>query len=187
MATYFIGDMHVGHKNVLKFDSRPFKSIEEHDNFLFDNWNNLINDDDDVYILGDFSWTSPSETVKYFEQLKGNKHLIVGNHDSKLLKNAAVRKLFVEIKDRKELRLDDKTTIILDHYPSPCFKNHMRGWYHLYAHVHNSAEWDMMEEIRGNFESKNIKCEMYNVGCMMTYINYKPRTLQEIIDGYKNL
>lgn len=28
---YFISDLHMGHKNVLGFDHRPFTSIEEHD------------------------------------------------------------------------------------------------------------------------------------------------------------
>jgi len=29
------------------------------------------------------------------------------------------------------------------------------------------------------------QCEMYNVGAMMPYMDYTPRTLDEIIEGYK--
>lgn len=28
------------------------------------------------------------------------------------------------------------------------------------------------------------QCEMYNVGAMMPYMDYTPRTLDEIIEGY---
>lgn len=52
---YFISDLHFGHKNVLAFDNRPFDNIEQHDNALIRNWNNAVNIDDDVYILGDIS------------------------------------------------------------------------------------------------------------------------------------
>ena len=48
MAIYFIADMHLGHKNVLSFDNRPFKDIEEHDDFLIKNWNNAVGIDDET-------------------------------------------------------------------------------------------------------------------------------------------
>lgn len=34
MKILFTGDLHFGHTNVLKFDPRPFKTIEEHDETL---------------------------------------------------------------------------------------------------------------------------------------------------------
>lgn len=51
---YYISDMHLGHKNVLKFDSRPFESVEEMNETLIANWNVKVTDEDDVWILGDF-------------------------------------------------------------------------------------------------------------------------------------
>jgi hypothetical protein len=33
---------------------------------------------------------------------------------------------------------------------------------------------------------QDIPMRMYNVGCMMEYMDYTPRTLDEIINGYKN-
>ena len=41
MAVYFIADTHFGHQNALAFDNRKFKTIEEHDNALIENWNNV--------------------------------------------------------------------------------------------------------------------------------------------------
>lgn len=46
---YYIGDMHLGHKNVIEYDKRPFSSVDEMDNMLIMNWNNKVSDDDHVY------------------------------------------------------------------------------------------------------------------------------------------
>lgn len=50
MAVYFIADTHFGHQNALAFDNRKFKTIEEHDNTLIENWNNAVGIDDEVFI-----------------------------------------------------------------------------------------------------------------------------------------
>ena len=183
---YFISDLHFGHKNCLAFDNRPFNTIEEHDEYLINAWNEAVGIDDDVYILGDISWHNNSRTIEIFKQLNGRKHLIKGNHDGGLLKNATLRSLFVEITDYKELDISNGKSIVLSHYPIPCFKNHFYGWYHLYGHVHTSFEWNMMETVKRQMtELYDKKCEMYNVGAMIPYINYQPRTLEEIIERSK--
>lgn len=181
---YFISDLHFGHKNVLTFDNRPFNTIEEHDEYLINAWNETVGIDDDVYILGDISWHNSIKTIEIFERLNGNKHLIKGNHDGKLLKNSELRNLFVEIKDYKELSIDNNISVVLCHYPIPCFKNHYYNWIHLYGHVHNSFEWNMMENTKRQMtELYDKPCEMYNCGAMMTYMHYKPRTLEDIVQG----
>lgn len=182
MATYFIADLHFGHKNVLSYDNRPFTTVEENDQALIYNWNCAVGITDDVWILGDISWYPATKTIEIFNQLNGNKHLCVGNHDTKLLRNRDVQKLFVEIVDYKEIQLDSKNGIILSHYPIPCFKNHYYGWVHLYGHVHNSFEWNMMEHVKLEMEQLyDLPCKMYNVGCMIPYMDFTPRTLEQIL------
>ena len=178
---YYISDLHIGHKNVLKFDNRPFQTIEEHDSAIVRNWCNKVTGKDTVYLLGDISWQGAEETKKIIQQLPGKKVWILGNHDHKIKNNQELRKEFEEITDYKEIKLPDGKYLILCHYPILCFKNHMRGSYHFYGHVHNSWEWEMMEEMKKEMEDKNILCNMYNVGCMMEYMNYTPRTFEEIV------
>ena len=180
---YFISDLHFGHSNILSFDNRPFKDITEHDEYIIEKWNETVGIDDDVFILGDISWYNATKTIEIFKRLNGHKHLIIGNHDKKLLKNEEVRKLFVEITDYKELDIGiNNKSIVLSHYPIPCYNNHYYGWYHLYGHVHNSFEWNMMENIKRQMtELYDMPCNMFNVGAMMSHIRYCPRTLNEII------
>lgn len=182
--TYFISDLHFGHENCLAFDNRPFKTIEENDAELIKRWNDKVNIDDDVWILGDISWHSVTKTIEIVKQLNGNKHLCIGNHDHNYLKNKDFRDLFLEITSYKELTFD-KIFIVLSHFPMPCFNRHYYGAYHLYGHVHTGWEWNMME--RDKFESEALydkPCNMYNVGCMVPYMNYTPQSLEEIIEGY---
>ena len=179
---YFISDLHFGHENVLSFDNRPFLSVQDHDSVMIENWNNKVDIDDDVYVLGDISWYNVTKTIEILESLNGHKHLIVGNHDSHFLKNKFFRECFVEIAPYKELFLNEKESVVLSHYPIPCFKNHYYGWLHFYGHVHIGGEYNMMEHVKKEMEELYMKpCKMFNVGVMLPYMNYTPRSVYEIV------
>lgn len=80
MKTYVISDTHFGHANIIKLADRPFKNVDEMNKTIINNWNSIVNDEDIVYILGDFSFKGKSADY-YAKQLKGRKILIKGNHD----------------------------------------------------------------------------------------------------------
>lgn len=80
MPTFCISDLHIGHKNVIRHDGRPFEDLEAMHTAIIENWNNAVSENDDVYILGDFAWKN-SVGAKVLSQLKGRKYLILGNHD----------------------------------------------------------------------------------------------------------
>ena len=182
MSNYFIADLHFGHTNALSFDDRPFKTIEVHDLALINNWNNVVGINDDIWVLGDLSWHNPTRTIEILKSMNGKKHLLVGNHDAKLIRNRELQKEFIEICDYKELDVGNGKICVLSHYPIPCFKNHYYGSYHLYGHVHNSFEWNIMKRVKYEMEGLyTVPCNMWNVGCMIDYMNYTPRTLEEII------
>lgn len=167
---YYIADLHLGHENIIKLSNRPFKTVEEMDKTLIDNWNSRITDNDDVYILGDFSYKG-QDPVLYLKQLKGRKHLLIGNHDAKLLKNPDCRKYFVEIKDRITVN-DNGIQIVCDHFPMVEWNGYYRNVLHFYGHIHNNFENETNKYISG---IKNA----YNVG--VDIIGFMPRTAKEII------
>ena len=172
MKTIVIADLHFVHKNILSYDNRPFKDIETHDNFIINKWNDTVGYDDEVWVLGDVSWHSSTKTIEYLKLLNGIKHLIIGNHDKKLLRNRDFQTQFQSIQDYKELQItkpdgQGSELLVLSHYPIPCFNRHYYGAYHFYGHVQDSYEWNMMEHLRRQFE------DLYTQPCNMIKRSYQ--------------
>lgn len=177
----YIADWHYNHKNVLAFDNRPFNFIEEMNEVLIQRWQSAVKPEDTVYVLGDMFWCSELKAIPVLQQLPGKKVLIRGNHDT--TKKPEFVAEFEAIHDYLEVE-DNGRHVVLCHYPMPCFKNHYYGWVHLYAHVHTSFEWNMMEHIKQQMTALYDKqCHMFNVGAMMPWMDYTPRTLDEVLAG----
>ena len=101
---FFISDTHFFHNNVLKFDNRPFETIDIMHEEMKKRWNNKVSNADTVYICGDFTWRSIDEAMTFLNSLNGRKRLINGNHD---FRNSGVKykKLFESIKDYEETKV----------------------------------------------------------------------------------
>lgn len=177
----YISDWHYGHKNALHFDNRPWLTVEEMNAELIRRWNSVVEPGDITYVLGDMFWCKLTESIPVLDKLNGQIVLVKGNHD---YDNSVLNRKFVKIDDYMEID-DCGRRIVLCHYPIVCYKNHYHGWYHLYGHVHNTFEYHMMEHDKKLMvELYEKPCQMYNVGAMMSYMDYTPRTLDEIISGY---
>lgn len=181
---YFTSDLHIGHANIIKLDGRPFETIQEMDKEIIRRWNNKVDEEDTVYILGDILWKSKNnEAYDIINSLHGKKILIIGNHDSFLLKNKKALSLFESVKDYDDIviELNDGTIkrCILSHYFIPMYDGHFYGTIHLHGHSHVSKEADIELEIAQKLNESGFPNKIYNVGCM--YWNYEPVTLDEIL------
>lgn len=182
---FYISDLHFGHYNIIRYDNRPYNSVEEMDKALINNWNSVVSNDDVVWILGDISWYDDEKTAEIFKQLKGIKVLIKGNHDN-IKSGSKISKCFTSVQDYAELYLNKKDKIVMCHYPMPFWNGQFRNSVHLYGHIHNSHQWNIMENwLKELRQLQDIPTRAYNVGCMMPWMNYTPRTLEEIIEGYE--
>ena len=132
---FYIGDLHFGHKNVLEFDHRPYLDVEDMDRNLIKCWNDKVSDDDNVYILGDFAFCNKKPEEWYLEQLKGKKHLVIGNHDNKLLRNQKAVGYFESVEKMMHV-VDNGQHICLCHFPIASWYGRYKGHWHIYAHVH---------------------------------------------------
>lgn len=166
----YISDLHFGHKNVINFDHRPFFDVEEMDRILIYAWNNRVQKNDNVYILGDFAFHNEKPYSWYLKQLKGQKHLIVGNHDRKLLKDSEALGYFVSVDDYLEVT-DDKKHIVLSHYPICEWNGFYREAWHIYGHIHNKTDAAFQY-------MKQYERALNAAACIN---NYAPSSLNELI------
>ena len=79
MRYFFTADWHLGHKNVIEYAKRPFKSLEEMHEALVKRYNDTVSGADVVYFLGDTVWDK--NYASCLDKLVGNKVFIPGNHD----------------------------------------------------------------------------------------------------------
>ena len=166
---YYTADLHIGHGNIIRFCNRPFLTVDQMNKKLIENWNSVVTDKDDVYIIGDMFYRLIEELSVYLRKLKGRKHLIMGNHD-KWIKKAGNKEYFETVTDYLDIN-DDGMRVVLFHYPILEWNAINRGSYHVYGHIHNH---------RGNtFEVLKNMDKALNAG---VYINgFIPVNIQQLI------
>ena len=180
---FFTADTHFGHANVIGFDDRPFKSVEEMDRELIRRWNNKVGTDDFVYVLGDMIWkTYNNAAPELIKKLNGKIVLIKGNHD-RFLHNSKAKNALFGVKDYDDIcvTLSDGYVrrVSLSHYYMPFYVGNRYRTIHLHGHSHNSEECFQEEFIKRFLAFNGFETQAYNVGCM--HWDYEPVTLDEIL------
>lgn len=142
ITTYFTSDTHFWHKNILKFEDRPYKSVEDMTEKMIDIWNNQVNDNDLVYHLGDLCLGNFEETKDVLSKLKGKIILIKGNHDySKHYTKINKLGLLHEYHEVGTTLKYYKNQMWLTHYPFEIGLR-PRKW-SIHGHIHsNKSTWD---------------------------------------------
>lgn len=134
---YIISDTHFGHKvPILKERYMLFKNAKEHDDYIVETLNGILNHDSILIHLGDVG------DLETMSKVHGRKVLIRGNHDN--LSNKKYLEVFKEIYNHPVFL---NKRILLSHYPemvSPhvlSIHGHLHGSYldssnHMTASIH---------------------------------------------------
>ena len=195
---YYISDLHIGCKN--SFDGRTL----DHDEILVRNWNSVVNNNDAVYILGDIGRVGGNKDNEHvcsvLSRLKAKKILILGNHDSAGMKDHRIKQLFSEIHDYLEI-VDNfngiNQKLVLSHYPifswNGCYKDTVLLYGHTHGNFDDQIYQNSLEELREKVRKLNKENPevtkfkkgpfSYNVGAMIPWMDYYPRTYKEIMEG----
>lgn len=194
---YYISDLHLFHKNIIRLDDRGFENLEQMHEYIIKQWNSKVRKHDEVVILGDFSYGTAVQTNEILKQLNGKLFLVKGNHDRFVGKNDYALQRFLWIKDYAQMS-DDKRNVVVCHYPIMCYNMQYRrnadgicSTYMLYGHVHDTHDERLMEQFKKvtsmtkvinnrNPQGEQMPCQMIN--CYCKYSDYVPLTLDEWIE-----
>lgn len=136
---FFTSDLHLDHASAIEFKNRPFLDVEEMNRALIDNINKTVLPNDELWILGDFSYRVNKEQIQCLREKIECKHvhLVYGNHD----KDYSQDHIFQSVQHYKELKTE-YGLIILFHYPILEWKSAHYGSIHLHGHIHSTGEYN---------------------------------------------
>lgn len=138
MTTYFTSDLHLGHQKIITMSNRPFADVAAMNNAIIERWNAVVQKSDTVYFLGDFCWSGYEHM---FHQLRGSKHLIIGNHDTHAVLTlpwASQPQWYVELNGEfRPNKLGKRPKIVLSHYGMRSWSGMYKDAIMLYGHSHN--------------------------------------------------
>ena len=141
MKTFITSDLHFGHRNIQKFCPKTrghFRDIEHMKEEMIRMWNDQVSQGDLVYILGDVAFMPGQDAAKILNRLNGDKILVEGNHDRKLLNDVHFRDAFKEV--HKYLWITyEGTQVIMFHYPIAEWDQMHRGSVHFHGHLHGGT------------------------------------------------
>lgn len=145
----FTADLHLGHTGIISLTNRPFSSVQEMDEVLLRNWNEKVHKNDTVYILGDLFFRNTVPASDYLEEMRGTKHLIIGNHDKGWMKKTDLNRYFESVQLMSEIN-DGSHVISLCHYPMFAWNRCHKGAYLAHGHIHNNCNgeyWPLLQQM----------------------------------------
>ena len=143
---YFSSDWHLGHTNVIKYDSRPFSNTEEMDKEIISRATDLLKEGDSLYYLGDFALTRSKNAmegyIKAIAWTGADLFFVRGNHDKKDTIRLYER-YGTYLGEQKKIKLEDEgeiQEIVLNHYSMRVWDKSHHGAWHLYGHSHDGLD-----------------------------------------------
>lgn len=170
--TFVYSDPHFYHNNICKFTNydgskvRPWDDAETMTEEMIQWYNELVNDTDRVYILGDIAFTN-ANMHRSVGRLKGRKVLVPGNHDPNKM-----RRYFDLFDDVRGYVV--KKGFIMSHIP--IHEGSLSRWrLNIHGHLHNNTVKDMF----AGHQLQSDDLRYYNACVERT--NFRPKLLDEIL------
>lgn len=167
---WFTSDTHFCHRNIIKYEDRPFTDVEQMNSEIIHRWNEVVAPEDTVYHLGDVALGPAERFYPLVAALNGRKILIRGNHDGHS-KEWYIARGFAGVYPSLMLYVNGRR-ILLTHEPNKGLDDDYD--LHFFGHVHDKAHHG---EFQGDYPTiaRNGACL-----CVERW-NYYPVELDELL------
>jgi calcineurin-like phosphoesterase family protein len=157
MNTYLIADPHFSHANIIKYEKRPFVDTEDMDNSIIMYWNNLVDENDLIFVLGDVFFCKSDRQRYIASRLKGRKILIRGNHD-RGISDTKFKKLGFDVHNYYFYE-----GYLLTHYPQPLegMKRIMEE-YGVKGNIHGHVHSEINDLDQNFYRCVSVECTDYH-------------------------
>lgn len=162
---YFIADLHDMDPNIITYTHRPFSDVDEQHRHFVKAWNERVEDDDEVFLLGDIG--NPSILFG----LKGKITIVCGNHDIYEELVRAVREMGIEERVYISKHAIFIEPLLLSHEPVTFIPPEF-PYLNIHGHLHG-LEYGKGEDWEGGKRYFNVAAE--NIG-------YAPISESEIVE-----
>jgi len=142
---FLTSDEHYHHKNILRYQKRPFKTTAEMDQALISNHNSVVKNDDVVIHVGDFSFGKAKDFKETVAKLNGKHFFMDGSHDHSLRDFFKSPETYGGTNDKIFIlpKLFEFTfngqKIVLCHYALLKWWASHYGTYHFFGHSHGKS------------------------------------------------
>lgn len=160
---WFWADLHLGQQAkrwaIPLYSIRGFSNIQEHDEHITNVWNQHVNHQDTIFILGDiiFGAGAADRLHQYFNTWRFKTlYLLFGNHTS------GTKQLFNRVSSNEYYLNPEKKVVfcppyveakingskcVISHYPIASFNQQHRGSYMIHGHSHGNLYGTKMGEV----------------------------------------
>ena len=203
---WFTSDTHYSHKNICRgisewvieenrMNTRDFNTLEEMNNAIVNGINSVVQQDDTLYFLGDWSFGGIENIWNFRKRIVCKIiHFVLGNHDQHIKKNREIsilphekeilhsfndlytyinnincKELFTSVQGYLELEID-KQLFVLSHYPmEQWLEMDRKNGIMLHGHCHHTID---------NCETNTIYKRM-DVG--IDWKEFRPYSIEEVL------
>ena len=151
MEIFFTSDLHIDHRNMLKYSTMRgymFENVDQMNEGIIRNWNRIITPKDIVFHLGDLSLNNNYTRLSSFlKRLNGLIIQINGNHDRESTINKLEQDGIIKTLDNDSVITHQNQKIVLSHYPKNEWKGINEGWWHFHGHSHGTLGYNNQKRI----------------------------------------
>ena len=149
---YFTSDWHIGHNKEFLYKPRGFNSIEEHDIAVLQRCNEIVDYDDELWILGDLAMGGDKKAWNqvYYNLKCHNIHFIQGNHDTDNKMDIYENEYLMNYEGLAQIyKYYKRRTFYLSHYPTIVgnFEDGRPSMWNLSGHTHSKDKFSIYPNV----------------------------------------